>query len=458
MNDLPVKKTLLVIDDDPFFCDAVRETFCGTVLEVFTAYTAAAGLDICRNINIDIVLLDENLPDRQGHLICAEILELNEQCKILFITAHPSFEHAIQAIRSGAHDYLLKPFELEELHLSVERALQMNILERAQLLQSYKASKDQENSIMVGMLGQRGAASQIVRRAAEVRSPILITGETGTGKTVLARHIHYGSMYREAPFVFVNCATLPENLIESELFGHERGAFTGAVSSRKGVFELAEGGTLFLDEIATMPLHLQTKLLATLDNGSLRRLGGQSEIRVTVRIIAATNADLESLIRDNLFRRDLYYRLNVLSIHIPPLRERPEDISELCRHFVTLLGRNPKRDLDDREIGLLRQYDWPGNARELRNILERSCILHPGRLRPSELLFGLKTQTENRPSISPPTATINQADTLTLEEIEQCHILDMLQRQRGNITRTAKALGISLSTLKRKIKRYQKNR
>ena len=451
MDDSTPKKNLLVIDDDAFFCDAVKEAFRSTVLEVYTAYTAAQGLQVCRNRNIDIVLLDEKLPDGHGHQLCPDIIDLNEQCKILFITAHPSFEHAIQAIRSGAHDYLLKPFELEELHLSVKRALQMTELERAKLLQSYKATKDQANSVLVGTLGKSGEAYQLVRRATEVRSPILITGDTGTGKTVLARHIHYASPWHDAPFVFVNCATLPENLIESELFGHEKGAFTGAVNSRKGVFELAEGGTLFLDEIATMPLGLQAKLLATLDNGCLRRLGGQSEIRVNVRIIAATNADLETLIGNNLFRKNLYYRLNVLCIHIPSLSERCEDIPELCRHFVSLFGRNPESDLDESEIQLLQQYPWPGNVRELRNILERSCILHKTRLRPSELLYG----TNGKPADRTESSDSHLPEPASLEEMERNHILETLRNKQGNLTQTAKTLGISLSTLKRKLKLYR---
>jgi len=451
MNDLTARKNLLVIDDDTFFCDAVKEAFRSTVLEVYTAYTAGEGLHICRNHNIDIVLLDEKLPDGHGHLICQDIIDLNEQCKILFITAHPSFEHAIQAIRSGAHDYLLKPFELEELHLSVKRALQMTELERAKLLQTYKATKDQANSVLVGTLGNSGEVHQLVKRATEVRSPILITGDTGTGKTVLARHIHYASPYREAPFVFVNCATLPENLIESELFGHEKGSFTGAVASRKGVFELAEGGTLFLDEIATMPLNLQAKLLATLDNGSLRRLGGQSEIRVNVRIIAATNADLEVLISNNLFRKDLYYRLNVLCIHIPSLSERSEDIPVLCRHFISLLGRQPELDLDEREIQLLQQYPWPGNVRELRNVLERSCILHKNRLRPSELLYG----ANGKPSGKNESPALILQEQVPLEALEKSYILETLRNKEGNLTQAAKALGISLSTLKRKMKLYR---
>ncbi|HRY35499.1 MAG TPA: response regulator, partial [Smithellaceae bacterium] len=201
MNDGNVKRNLLIIDDDKLFCETVKDEFRSPLLEIHTAYSAAEGLHICRSYNIDVVLLDENLPDSQGHLICPEILDRNEQCKILFITAHPSFEHAIQAIRSGAHDYLLKPFELEELRLSIKRALQMSEFERAQLLQSYKAIKDQQNSILIGTLGQNGGVYELVKRATEVRSPVLITGDTGTGKTLLARHIHYASPCHEAPFV-----------------------------------------------------------------------------------------------------------------------------------------------------------------------------------------------------------------------------------------------------------------
>lgn len=451
MNDGNVRRNLLIIDDDQLFCETVKDEFCSPLLEIHTAYSAADGLRVCHNHNIDIVLLDENLPDSQGHLICPEILESNEQCKILFITAHPSFEHAIQAIRAGAHDYLLKPFELEELRLSIKRALQMSEYERVQLLQSYKAIKDQQNSILIGSLGQSGGIYELVKRATEVRSPVLITGDTGTGKTLLARNIHYASPCHDAPFVFINCATLPENLIESELFGYEKGAFTGAVTSRKGVFELAEGGTLFLDEIATMPLHLQAKLLGVLDNGTIRRLGGQSQITVDVRIIAATNTDLETAINNNLFRKDLYYRISVLCIHIPPLRARSEDIPEFCRHFINLFGGNPDLDLDEHEIRLLQQYEWPGNVRELRNILERSYILHKKHLRPSELLFVAEGKMSDKstggshPSHGP----------ISLDEMEKNYIMEILKKKGGNLTQTAKTLCISLSTLKRKVKLFR---
>lgn len=448
MTDTTFQRNLLVIDDDPFFCDSVQEAFRSTILEVYTVPTAKEGLQICKKRNIDIVLLDENLPDGYGHTICPDIIAANEQCKILFITAHPSFEHAVQAIRAGAHDYLLKPFELEELHLSVKRALQMSALERTQLLQSYKTRKDQEKYALIGTLGKNGDAYKMVRHAAEVQAPILITGDTGTGKTILARHIHYMSYARNAPFVSVNCATLPESLIESELFGHEKGAFTGAVSTRKGVFELAEGGTLFLDEIATMPIHLQAKLLSTLDNGAIRRVGGQSEIRVQVRIIAATNSDLEIMIRDNLFRKDLFYRLNVLSIHIPSLRNRQEDIPDLCHHFLSLFGRHP-RDIEPDEIQLLQRYNWPGNVRELKNIIERSCILHKEKLHPSTLLYHTMPLAEEHKTLPSSPDTV-----LTLEELEKHHILKILDAKKGNITQAAKTLGISLSTMKRKLQQF----
>ncbi|MBN1548624.1 MAG: sigma-54-dependent Fis family transcriptional regulator [Syntrophaceae bacterium] len=392
-----IRKKLLIIDDDEIFCDAVKEEFSGPSLEVLTAYTAKDGLKTCKEHNIDIILLDEKLPDSHGHRICPDILDINDQSKILFITAHPSFENAIQAIRAGAHDYLLKPFELAELRMSVRRALQMQEYDHVRQIQSYKASKDQANAILVGSLGRQGDVYQLIKRASEVDSPVLITGDTGTGKNVVARHIHYASPFREAPFIFVNCATLPENLIESELFGHEKGAFTGAIASRKGVFELAEGGTLFLDEIATMPLSLQAKLLGILDTGSLRRLGGQTQIKVNVRIIAATNADLDLMMSQNQFRKDLYYRLNVLCIHIPPLSGRVQDIPEFCRHFITLFGGNPETALDSTEISLLQQYSWPGNVRELRNILERSYILHKIHLHPSELLFGTNEEVSFEP-------------------------------------------------------------
>jgi transcriptional regulator with PAS, ATPase and Fis domain len=286
----------------------------------------------------------------------------------------------------------------------------------------------------------------MVGLAATSDSPVLITGETGTGKTLAAKAIHYRGPSPKAPFISINCASLPESLIEAELFGYEKGAYTGAVASRKGLFEMAEGGTLFLDEIGEMPVHLQAKLLSVIEEKKLRRLGSESVRTVTVRIIAATGTKIEDFL-GKTFRKDLYYRLSVIRMHIPPLRERRSDIPLLCIHLMKTISRGHEVPFSDAESARLSHYDWPGNVRELKNILERAYLLQKGQeFRPADLL-GETPQPQ-----AAFTGAGADAPLLPLEEVEMRHIRHALGRLSGNYTQAAKALGISLSTLKRKLK------
>lgn len=440
------KRNILIIDDDTVFCDAVMDCLAGETRNVFTAHTGDDGLAICSQKRIDVVLLDQKLPDVEGVSLCPTILEQNDQTKIIFITAFPSFENAVEAIKMGAHDYLSKPFELEELELAIGRALRTLELEKIEQLQSYKDGKESEETVLI--CGQGGLAEtlKLVEVAASVDAPVLITGETGTGKSVVARSIHYkGSSHKKA-FICINCAALPESLIEAELFGCEKGAFTGAVTARKGIFELAEGGTLFLDEIGAMPFHLQSKLLGVLEEKKVRRIGGESIKPVDVRIIAASNTNLDDAITRKIFRKDLYYRLSVIRIHIPPLRERREDIPELCDYFIRLMGKGDQVNLPDSELARLMKYEWPGNVRELKNIIERTLIIQRGSvLRPSEFLSGGS-------AASPTFSATGGNGIVLLEEVEKNYIRQALDACSGNYTRTASVLGISLSTLKRKVK------
>jgi len=440
-------RRIVVIDDDKVFCRAVADYFTNETTEVLAAHTGEDGLVICSQHKVDVVLLDQKLPDVEGVSICPSILNHHDQTKIIFITAYPSFDNAVEAIKMGAYDYLSKPFELEELKLAVERALRTLELERIEQLQSYKDDKESEEAVLVSGNGEFAGILQLVDVAASVDAPVLITGETGTGKSVVARAIHYKGLSHKKVFICLNCAALPENLIEAELFGCEKGAFTGAVTARKGIFELAEGGTLFLDEIGAMPLHLQSKLLGVLEDKQIRRIGGESVKSVDVRIIAATNCDLENAVAKRTFREDLFYRLSVIRIHIPPLRDRREDIPELCRYFIHTMAHGRHVNLPDSEVARLMKYEWPGNVRELKNILERSFILHKGpELRPSAFLNGaLKTS-----SFSSSGGNGNSS----LVEVERKHIRHVLNTCSGNYTQTARVLGISLSTLKRKVKRY----
>jgi DNA-binding NtrC family response regulator len=447
------KYTILIIDDDEIFCDSLKDAFDSTRFEVLTAHTKQDGLFICSANKIDVVLLDQKLPDGEGHALCPTILEFNDKTKIIFVTAYPSFDNAVNAIKAGAYDYLSKPFNLEELRLAVHRSIDMQNLERVKDRESYRIDKERDDSVLVGGFGGTAYIRDMMRMASSAESPVLITGETGTGKNVVARAIHFGGVNGQtaSPFIKVNCAALPESLIEDELFGHEKGAFTDARASRKGLFELADGGTLLLDEIGDMPLHLQAKLLGVLDDGKIRRLGGQSMIPINVRVIAATNRSLEQAIEEKTFRQDLYYRLSVIRIHIPPLRDRALDIPQLCNFFIDKMSGMLKPNLSDSQLKRLMCYNWPGNVRELKNIIERSMLLHGNDLRPSELIHILPSPTPG------PVQSLPQSPSQvrTLEQVEKEYIQQVLNSHSFNLTRSAKALGISLSTLKRKVKVFQ---
>lgn len=445
-----VKRTLLVIDDDRLLCDAVSLHLSGDRIDVLTAGTGSTGISICARRMVDVVLLDQKLPDGKGVDLCQSILAYNGQVKIIFITAYPSLKNAISAIKAGAYDYLSKPFELEDLDLAVDRALTTLGLEKVEQVQTYRSDKEREETVLIGRHGGFSEVRRMAAMAASAEAPVLITGETGVGKNVVAKTIHYMSSARRNALISINCAAIPDNLIEAELFGFEKGAFTGAVSAKKGLFEMAEGGTIFLDEIGTLPLHLQSKLLGVLDDKNIRRLGGEFVRPVDVRIVAATNRDIEKGVKDGSFREDLYYRLNVIRIHLPPLRERLKDIPDLCRFLVSRIIPDSDVEMPDSETACLMEYQWPGNVRELKNVIERSIILRQGPvLRPSELLGGER----DKPFPSPHEAAEGR-DILSLSEVQEQHIRNALDRFSGNHTRTARALGISRSTLKRKLKVY----
>jgi DNA-binding NtrC family response regulator len=446
MKDHKVKKTLLVVDDDRVFGEAVKDYLSSEALEVLLAHKAADGLTLCSLRKVDVVVLDQQLPDGEGYSLCPDILKFNDQTKIIFSTAYPSFENAVKAIRSGAHDYLSKPYDLEELALAVKQALRTLELEQVEQVMVYQRKHEKEGVVIIGGQGIADVL-QLIEIAAFTDSPVLITGETGTGKNVVAKSVHYKSKADKGPFISINCASLPENLIEAELFGYEKGAFTGATNAKKGLFEMAEGGTLFLDEIGEMPMHLQSKLLSAIEDRTIRRLGGTTAKPVNVRIMAATNHELE-LTLGKSFRKDLYYRLSVILIHLPPLRDRRGDIPALCSHLLkSITGRS--LEVPDRDLVQLMKYDWPGNVRELRNILERAVLLQKGAVIELSELLGEPAHSAPASSCA---ETQDGEELHTLEEVENRHIHHVLDKLSSNYTRAAKVLGISLSTLKRKLK------
>jgi DNA-binding NtrC family response regulator len=446
-----VKRKILIIDDNETFCESVRDLLNDNATDVLIANTGKDGLKICTDIKIDVVILDQKLPDAEGVSLCPSILAQNEQTKIIFVTAYPSFNNAIDAIKFGAHDYLSKPFEMAELELTIKQAFRTQELEKTEQIQNYHDSKESEEIELISGQGVFDEIRKLIDLAAESDAPVLLTGETGTGKNVVARAIHYRSNLPKKLFLTTNCAAFPENLIEAELFGSEKGAFTGATSSRKGIFELAEGGTLVLDEIGSMPIHLQSKLLGVLEEKRIRRVGGESIKRINVRIIAACNNDLEEAIKNKTFRDDLYYRLSVIRIHIPPLRARKQDIPKLCEYFIGKMSRDVKIRLADSELNKLIEYEWPGNVRELKNVIERSLIIQRGQtLKPSLLL----KSGHNSSFIATGNDAGSEYEVETLEAVEKQCIGRALKKYSGNYSQTARALGISLSTLKRKVKHY----
>ncbi len=447
---IKVKRKILIIDDNDIFCESVHDLLTDEKTDVLMANTGKDGLKLCTENKIDVVILDQKLPDTEGITLCPAILKQNEQTKIIFVTAYPSFNNAIEAIKVGAHDYLSKPFEMAELELTIKQAFRTQELEKTEQIQDYQNTKD---TVEYELIAGHGIFDEIIRTidlAADTDAPVLITGETGTGKNVVARAIHFKSDLPTKLFLTANCAAFPENLIEAELFGSEKGAFTGASSTRKGIFELAEGGTLMLDEIGSMPIHLQSKLLGVLEEKKIRRIGSETVKPVNVRIIAAANNDLEAAIKEKTFRNDLYYRLSVIRIHIPPLRERKYDIPKLCEYFIGKMSRDTSIRLSDLELGKLMEYEWPGNVRELKNVIERSLIIQRGQtLRPSLLLRNNMTSYSHAASTVPDDEEICPLETTEINCISRA-----LKKFNGNYSQSAKALGISLSTLKRKVKSY----
>lgn len=447
-----VRKSLLIVDDDRNFGLSVRDYLQAGDIDVHLTHSGKDCLAFCAEHRVDVVLLDQKLPDAEGAELCGAILEHNSQAKIVFTTAFPSFDNAVKAVRNGAFDYLSKPLELEELDLAVRQAVRTLDLEKVEQFQNYRSNRESQENILVGDSAQIVDIRRLIDLAANADAPVLITGETGSGKNAAARSIHYQGSFRNAPFVSINCAALPESLIEAELFGYEKGAFTGATALKKGLFEMAEGGTLFLDEIGEMPMALQTKLLGVLDDGTFRRLGGTSALTAQVRVIAATSVSIEKAILKRKFREDLYYRLGVIKLHMPPLRDRKEDLPALCEFLIKKVAKGRPVSLPPIEVEALTRYNWPGNVRELRNVLERAVILQRDEVvRPSDFLAAAPDEKRRAGPLERKTA----GNSRSLDAVEREHILAAIRDHGGNYSRAARAIGISLSTLKRRLKQYQ---
>ncbi len=444
-------RRILLIDDDESLLKVTAHQLRQGGYSVTTAASGEEGLQKFKDHEFEVVITDLALPKMSGIDVLKEVRRRSKETVVILITAYGTVETALEACSLGADDYVTKPFSREQLRFALDKALRLrhlqaeNVLLKSELLDKYDFGK------IVAKSGKMQEVLKMVGRVAESDVTVLILGESGTGKELVARAIHYNSPRKNGPFITVNCPSIPDNLLESELFGHVRGAFTGATKDRRGKFEQADGGTIFLDEIGDLKPELQAKLLRVLQEKEIERVGGDRPIKVDIRVLAATNQDLEARIQAGAFREDLYYRLTVVPITLPPLRDRKEEIPYLVDHFLNKFSKGRRLQLSQEAMATLMEYDWPGNVRELENAIERAAILTtsemitpgvlPPRLRPASV------EESNGNVIRIPD------DGLPLEEIERRSIRIALEKSGGNQTRAAKFLQIPRHVLLYRMKK-----
>jgi DNA-binding NtrC family response regulator len=443
------KATLLIVDDEELVRWSLRERFTREGYSVIEAGTAAGGME--QAAGADLVLLDYKLPDGDGLTVLRRIKETAPDTPVILMTAFSTVENAVDAMRHGAYDYLNKPFDLDEVALCVEKALETSRLRsEVRAFRSTQAKAYSFETIIGQSAAMTAAKTLLGRIAGSPASTVLLTGETGTGKDLAAKAVHYNSDRAAKPFVNITCSALPEQLLESELFGHERGAFTDARQQKRGLLESSDGGTVFLDEIGEMVPALQSKLLRFLEEKTFKRVGGLADIRVDVRVVAATNRNLETEVREGTFREDLFYRLQVMPILLPPLRERSGDIPLLAHHYVDRYNREFKkrvRGLTPEAMAMLEQHRWPGNIRELRNVIERAMLLLDKEWIEPEDLTALTR---------PGSASLFHlpADGVNLEDIERQFLVQALERAASNQTHAGQLLGINRDQVRYRIEKF----
>lgn len=446
--------SILIIDDEASQREILKGYLEKKGYKTYSASSGSDGVSVTKSEHVDIILSDYKMPDKTGIEVLEEIKQINPEISFVLMTAYGTIENAVKAMRLGAYDYLSKPVDLDELELLLEKIIEnKNLKSEVTFLKQQLQEKFKIDSFISSSPKMQEVLS-VAARAAESKATVLITGESGTGKEVLAKSIHFISPRKDKPFVAVNIPALPETLLESELFGHEKGAFTGAEKSRIGRFELANKGTIFLDEIGDIPMNLQVKLLRVLQEHKIERLGSNESIDVDVRVIAATHQNLEQKIKDGDFREDLFYRLNVISIHIPPLRERKEDVMPLIEHFIKKYAEEndrPKIEISKEAVDYLMKYNYPGNVRELENIIERAVVLARQNIitvndLPSNVK-GFKTETD-------PILEENKTLTEQIEALEKKLIYDALMKANGNQSLAGRMLGLTERNLRYKMQKY----
>ena len=448
---------LLIVDDERAIRDGCREIAQAIGFSTFIADNAEHAYRVLETTGVDVALVDLRLPGTGGLEVLREIKRRRPETVVIVITGYATVQSAVQAMKHGAYDYVTKPFNLEELRLLLERVVgHLQLTSENRILREQVKSKQGFGSI-VGRSPEMEKLYRIISKAAHSTHPVLILGESGTGKELVARSIHYSGPHRDQPFVPVDCGSLVPTLIESELFGYVKGAFTGADEAKDGLLAVAEGGTVFLDEIGELPIDLQAKLLRALQEKEIRPVGGTKSVPINVRILAATNRDLEQAVAQGTFRRDLYFRLNVLTLRIPPLCSRKQDIPLLVGHFLERMTRSTgvQRSLSDDALKLMLAYDWPGNVRELENCLERACAMTSG---PTIHVADLPTQIQNWRSQAESAAAAEHAKAthgiLPIAEMEKHAILGAIEQLHGDKLEAARLLGIGKTTLYRKLKEY----
>ena len=452
-----ITSNILIIDDEPLMRISISDALRDEGYETVDTDSGRAGLDLLRERSFDVIITDLRLPEVDGLHVLKACKQFLPKSKVILITAYGSVETAVEAMKQGAYDYITKPFSMDELILMVKKLIQLRNLEDENIYLKEKIEDRYDFSGIIGKSDKMKEVFEKIKIVAQTDTTVLITGESGTGKELVANAIHYNSMRKNNPFVKVSCAALPETLLEAELFGHEKGAFTGALRQKKGRFELAHTGTLFLDEIGEITPGVQVKLLRVLQERKFERVGGIETIGVDVRIICATQRDLKKEVQKGTFREDLYYRLNVVPVYLPSLKERREDVLLLAEHFLERLStrlNKPIRRLSIETKELLLKYNFPGNVRELENAIERAVTLgmdeeiNPWNL-PEDIYGG------NNELLLHPIHTVGHENlSKAIEEFERQYILKILEETRGNKSLAAKVLGISRKTLWEKCKNY----
>jgi two-component system, NtrC family, response regulator AtoC len=446
-----VKHKILIVDDEAIVRDFVSEVLIRMGHAPLAVDSGEKAMEYLERSEYDLVITDYKMPGISGLDVLKKTISLWPDCRVIIITAFGTIEHAVGAMKLGAHDYLTKPMSPDQIELVVSKALEYKSLKLENRLLRREISEKYSYENIIGKAAPMRMVFDLIQRASPADSTILISGESGTGKELVAKAIHYNSSRAGGPFIKMNCAALPEGLIESELFGHEKGAFTGAIRSTRGRFELADGGTLLLDEISEIRPGLQAKLLRVLQEREFERIGSGQSIKTDVRVIATSNRELKDEVAKGNFRDDLFYRLNVIPIELPPLRQRQEDIPLLCEYFLSKFAQKmgiPAKTLSEKALAALVTYPWPGNVRELENIIERATVIS----RNQELVI-----SDFPPDISTGISELSKGSLevgTTIDDAEKMLILKTLKANAGNRTKTAELLGITTRTLRNKLQEY----